>query len=178
MRVNNAVHKVGALAARPPQSLSAPPFDEVESRFLIGANFRLTLRDIVFSSQSRENLGILKSPISKWRREPAYQEIMDYSFKDYVRIFAVPYLASKGISAAEFQRQVTLRSFATPLRSQSKARVITNRNDFLLASGDLAWLRSTLGSRHLKVFPEGGHLGNLATPPVQGALVGFLNDLK
>lgn len=178
MRVNNAVHKVGALAALPPQSLAAPPFDAVESRFLIGANFRLTLRDIVFSSQSRENLGILQSPISKWRRDPAYQEIMDFSFKDYVRLFALPYLASKGVSAAEFQRQVTLRSFTTPLRRQSKARVITNRNDFLLAPGDLAWLRSTLGSKHLKVFPDGGHLGNLATPPVQDALVGFLEDLK
>ncbi len=177
-RVNNAVHKVGGLTALPPSALAAPPFDAIESKFLIGANFRLTLRDIIFSSQTRENLGILQTPLSKWRREPAYEEIMDYSFKDYVRIFAVPYLASKGISQAEFQRQVTLRNFAAPLRSQSKARVITNRNDFLLAPGDLAWLGSTLGRENLRVFPDGGHLGNLASPHVQGAIVGFLSDLK
>jgi hypothetical protein len=37
------------------------PFNAIESRFLVGLAFRLTLRDIIFSSQLRHNQGVLET---------------------------------------------------------------------------------------------------------------------
>lgn len=176
--VNNTVHKVGVLATNPPKTACVPPFSAIESKFLIGLAFRITLRDAIFSSQSRHNLGVLQTPISSWKREPVYQEILGISYRDYVERFAIPYYVSQGHSVADFKKYATLKGFAGDLRAQKKVRVVTNRNDFLLAPGDLEWLRSTLGASNLKVFSDGGHLGNLASPEMQSAVAGFLDDLK
>lgn len=46
------------------------------------------------------------------------------------------------------------------LASSAKIGVITNEDDFILAPGELDYLRRVFGSR-LKVYPRGGHLGNL-----------------
>ena len=177
-RVNNAVHKVGGLTALPPSALASPPFDALESQYLIGLTFRYTLRDVIFSSESRHPSGVLQTPVSKWRREPFYDEILDFSYRDYVTRLLFPHFRTKGISTADFKHHGTLRHFATDIGRSRKAAVITNRNDFLLAADDLTWLRSTLGPSKVTVFADGGHLGNLASPQVQGALAGFLADLK
>jgi ABC-type transporter lipoprotein component MlaA/pimeloyl-ACP methyl ester carboxylesterase len=177
-RVNNAVHKVGGLTALPSAKFDAPPFDAVESRYLIGLTFRYTLRDVIFSSQSRHSLGVLGSPLSSWQREHAYEEIMDFSYRDYVTRFVFPHFKARGVSQADFKRFGTLRTSGSTLRTSRDAMVITNRNDFLLPPGDLAWLQRTFGPSRLRVFPDGGHLGNLASPQVREALVGFLADLR
>jgi pimeloyl-ACP methyl ester carboxylesterase len=56
--------------------------------------------------------------------------------------------------------------------------VVANRNDFLLPPKDAAWLESTLGPARLKILPDGGHLGNLASPQIQGAVIDALAGLK
>jgi hypothetical protein len=175
--VNNAVHKVARFASMPPETAGAPPFSGTESKFLVGLSFRLTLRDTIFNSQSRNNRGVLQTPISQWRREPVYQEIMQYSFRDYVNNFALPFCKQNGISEDMLSREINLRTYQKQLRSAPNIRVIANADDFLLTSGDLSWLKSTFGSR-LTVFPNGGHLGNLTSPPVRSAIVKSLEGLK
>ncbi len=177
--VNNTLHKATKLADLPAAaSLGLPPFGAVESKFLVGLSFRLTLRDTIFSSQWRNNMGVLQTPLSEWRREPAYQEIYQISFRRYFDSFVLPYYRTRGITAGDFIREVNLRNSTTNLSTQSKVRVIINRNDFLLAPNDISWLRSTLGSSHVKVFANGGHLGNLATPQVQSAILASLEGLR
>jgi ABC-type transporter lipoprotein component MlaA/pimeloyl-ACP methyl ester carboxylesterase len=177
-RINNTLHKAAALMTMPPSPNSAPPFDAIESKYLVGLSFRLTLRDTIFNSQSRKNLGILQAPLSPWRREEAYREIMDCSFADYSRKFAAPYFESQGISQSKFVRELNLRTHQDQLGSQKKVRVVINQNDFLLKPGDVSWLKSTIAPSHLKVFPDGGHLGNLASPASQEAITKSLNGLK
>lgn len=38
-----------------------------------------------------------------------------------------------------------------------------NADDFLLTTGDVAWMEQVFGDRAL-IFPRGGHLGNLYYP--------------
>jgi hypothetical protein len=52
---------------------------------------------MIFSSQQRHDQGILKHPLHKLRRAPAYREILEYSYKDYFEKFATPYFRSRGI---------------------------------------------------------------------------------
>lgn len=177
-RINLTVQKAAALALMPAKAGSIPPFDGTESKYLIGLTFRYVLRDAIFTSQSRQNLGVLKSSLSRWRREPAYEEILGFSFADYIDRFLMPAYRAKGAAMSDFKRFGSLKNLSPALCGSSKIRLITNRNDFLLAPGDLRWLETTLGGSRCKVFPSGGHLGNLSTKEVRDATASFLKDLK
>ncbi|CAN5903750.1 hypothetical protein BH11VER1_BH11VER1_42180 [soil metagenome] len=177
-KLNNTIHKVVSLVGTPVASLENPPFNAIESKFLVGMSFKLTLRDTIFCSQQQHDMGILQAPLSKWRRTPRYDEILGYSFDDYYRRFVLPYYKEKGVGPDDFTREVNLRTYAQTLRSHPDIRVLVNRNDFILNAKDIAWLKSTLPASRLTVFPDGGHLGNLTSPPVQQKILSSLEGLK
>jgi ABC-type transporter lipoprotein component MlaA len=176
-RMGNSLQKLLSLDSMPSSASGELPFDGTESRFLTGLTFRLILRDAIYSSQTRNNMGVLHSPLSWWRREPAYDEIFPLDFRDYFQKFVLPYYRQQGLGITDFEREVSLKTRTTSLRSQSKARVVTNRNDFLLAPADIDWLESTFGSQRLKILPSGGHLGNMAGAPVHTAVTDALHGL-
>jgi hypothetical protein len=173
--------KVAALSKSTLTPQTSLPFSAIESKFLVGLTFRLMLRDIIFSSQRRNNQGVLQHPIRYWRRDPVYQEILQYSYKDYYQKFVIPYyhhtrdLAAPAAEALE--KAGDLHTYEAGLRANPNVRIIVNQNDFLLSGEDLAWLRATFAGAQLTVFEQGGHLGNLFNPAVQktilGALAGF-----
>ena len=157
------------------------PFSAIESKFLIGLTFRLMLRDIIYSSQRRNNQGVLQQPLRSMRRDPAYQEILQYSYQDYFEKFATPYYQAHGVAsptAEALEKAGDLRTYDAGLRANPNIRVIVNQNDFLLADEDLAWLRATFTPEQLTVFEQGGHLGNLFNPEVQKTILGALEGLK
>jgi len=178
--IENMLLKVVAVSAQSPQQNSTLPFNEIESRFLIGLAFRLSLRDIIFSSQLRHNQGVLKQPLKKSRREAAYNEIMQYSLWDYIQEFARPYDKARGVDLGDpevVDRGTDLRTYSAALQGNSKIRVIANRNDLFLAAEDLAWIENTFAPANVTLFEHGGHLGNLSQPTVQQALLKALDGL-
>jgi ABC-type transporter lipoprotein component MlaA/pimeloyl-ACP methyl ester carboxylesterase len=178
--MENAFLKVAALSKRKLTPRTSLPFSAIESKFLIGLSFRFILRDIIFNSQRRHNQGVLHHWISSFRREPAYQEILQYSYQDYFEKFAIPYYRARGMaSPAELlEKAGDLRTYESGLRGNPKVRVIVNQNDFLLTSYDLDWLHATFAPKQLTVFAQGGHLGNLVNPTVQKTILGTLANLK
>jgi pimeloyl-ACP methyl ester carboxylesterase len=74
--VENTFLKVAALSRGTLTPQTSLPFSAIESKFLIGMVFRFNLRDVIYSSQRRNNQGILQQRIDDWRREPVYQEIL------------------------------------------------------------------------------------------------------
>jgi ABC-type transporter lipoprotein component MlaA len=175
--IKNTFLKVAGMSKSALTPRTTLPFSAIESKFLIGLEFRFMLRDIIYSSQRRHNLGVIQHPLSKWRREPVYDEIMQYSYTDYFGKFAVPYYQSRGMEspAATIAKAGDLRTYSDGLRGNPNIRIIVNQNDFLLTEPDLEWLRKTFTTNQLVEFKEGGHLGNLFNPRVQEAIV---NDLK
>jgi hypothetical protein len=179
--LENTFLKVAALSKSTLTPQTSLPFNAIESRFLIGLTFRFMLRDIIFSSQRRNNQGVLQHPIRNLRRNPVYQEILQYSYKDYFEQFAIPYYQARGMAsptAEALEKAGDLRTYEAGLRANPKVRVIVNQNDFLLADEDLAWLHATFAPEQLTVFERGGHLGNLFNPAVQKIILGALAGLK
>ncbi len=173
--------KVATLAGYSLTPQTTLPFNSIESRFLIGLVFRYILRDAIYTSQRLHNMGVLKLPLSKWRREPVYHEILQYSFDDYLEKFVIPYYSKRGIDLSApgaLDRASDLRTYQSGLRSNRDIRLIVNQNDFLLAPGDLQWFQSTLLPGEMTVFPSGGHLGNLGYPAVQEAILKGLQGLE
>ncbi|MGA2748536.1 MAG: VacJ family lipoprotein [Verrucomicrobiota bacterium] len=177
--IENTFLKVAALSKDKLTPQTSLPFSAIESEFLIGLNFRFTLRDIIYSSQRRHNQGILRHPIWNFRREPVYKEILQNSYRDYFEKFVAPYYQTRGMSAPEetLTKAGDLRTYAAGLRANPDIRVIVNQNDFLLADDDLAWLHATFAPEQLTVFKQGGHLGNLYNPAVQNTIVKALSGL-
>jgi len=128
----------------------------------------------------RHNQGILQQPIEKTRREPVYDEILKYSFRNYIDKFATPYDATRGIDLKNqdvIKRGTDLTIYTDELQANPDIRLILNRNDFLLADEDVAWVESTFAPSQVTLFQEGGHLGNLNQPAVQRAILRALDGL-
>ncbi|MHB8523889.1 MAG: MlaA family lipoprotein [Limisphaerales bacterium] len=179
--IKNTFLKVAALSKNTLTPQTSLPFSAIESKFLIGLTFRLMLRDIIFSSQRRNNQGVLQHPIRNWRRSPVYQEILQYSYEDYFKKFAIPYYQARGLpppTAETLGKAGDLRTYEAGLRANPNIRIIVNQNDFLLADEDLAWLHATFAPEQLTVFAQGGHLGNLFNPAVQKTILGALTGLR
>jgi pimeloyl-ACP methyl ester carboxylesterase len=179
--LQNTFLKVAALSKGTLTPKSTLPFDAIESQFLIGLDFRLVLRDIIYSSQRRNNQGILQHAIRPWRRDPLYQEILHYSYQDYFHRFAIPYYQHRLLSSSteeSLENAGNLRTYVSGLRANPDIRVIVNQNDFLLPESDLAWLEETFGTNQLRVFKKGGHLGNLSNLTVQKAILAALTPMQ
>jgi pimeloyl-ACP methyl ester carboxylesterase len=179
--LENTFLKVAALSKSTLTPQTSLPFNAIESKFLIGLTFRLMLRDIIFSSQRRNNQGVLHHSIHNFRRDPVYQEILQYSYHDYFEKFAIPYYQAHGVAsqtAETLQKNGDLRTYDTDLKANPNIRIIVNQNDFLLTVEDLEWLHATFTPEQLTVFAQGGHLGNLFNPEVQKSILGALADLK
>jgi pimeloyl-ACP methyl ester carboxylesterase len=179
--IENTFLKVAALSKSKLMPQTSLPFSAIESKFLIGLTFRFMLRDIIYSSQRRNNQGVLQHPIHNFRRDPVYQEILQYSYQDYFEKFAIPYYRAHGVAAqtaAALEKAGDLRTYDAGLRANPDIRVIVNQNDFLLTDEDLAWLHATFVPEQLTVFPQGGHLGNLANPTVQKAILAALTPMR
>jgi pimeloyl-ACP methyl ester carboxylesterase len=178
--IENTLLKVVALSEQSPQPRSALPFNAIESRFLVGLAFRLTLRDIIFSSQLRHNLDILQQPLKKSSRRAAYDEIIQYSLWEYIQKFARPYDKARGIDLSDLEvvdRGTDLRTYSAALQENSNIRVIANQNDLFLAKEDVGWIKATFGPAKVTLFEHGGHLGNLSQPAVQQAVLNSLDGL-
>ena len=190
--IENTFLKMAALSKLSLTPRSSLPFSAIESKFLIGMTFRFTLRDVIFSSQQRNNQGVLQHRIRNFRREPLYQEILQYSYQDYFEKFAIPYYQTRGMAsptqaapeasprrAAEtLEKAGDLRTYEAGLRANPNIRVIVNQNDFLLTDEDLAWLHATFAPEQLTVFAQGGHLGNLSNPTVQKSIMAALTPMR
>jgi ABC-type transporter lipoprotein component MlaA len=199
--LENTFLKVAALSKLTLTPRSTLPFSAIESKFLIGLTFRLILRDMIYSSQRRNNQGVMQHPIRNFRRDPVYQEILQYSYQDYFEKFAIPYYQTRGLAspretggaeaagratevisrgeptAETLEKAGDLRTYDAGLRANPNIRVIVNQNDFLLTDEDLAWLHATFGPEQLMVFPKGGHLGNLSNLTVQKSILAALTPM-
>jgi len=179
--MNATYEKAIALAIAPSAGAPALNFDANESQFLIGSGFRFILRDVIYSSQRRHNEGILKRKLKDSRREPAYAEIMQYSYQDYFQKFAEPYYLTRGVDLADFQTAAAagdLNAYENALKDHDNIRVIANRNDILLGARDINWLQQTFDPSRITFFGHGGHGGNLAEAEVQHAIIRTIADLK
>ncbi len=175
MRLNAALNRQrGRKPALPPKPL---PITREESHFLLGFNLRLALADAICASQKRHNLGLLRHDPAAFRRNAVHTEALGISYMTYVQDYMLPQARRQQrqdtLTASELAKSLSLHAIADCLENNHKIRVLHNRNDFLLADGDLDWLAGKLGDR-LLVLPGGSHLGNLHLREYQDQLTALL----
>ena len=146
---------------------------------LIGFVFRLTSGSMVFASDVMNKAGYI---VPKEKEFTARESLAYYaraahviSFKEYVDELLIPTLQTRhpGKSAEQIIQESSLRQVEGFLASDTNVRVATNSNDLILAPGELDYLKSTLGNR-VKVYPAGGHMGNILHKTNVADMVAFL----
>ena len=140
--------------------------------FVIGQTFRHSLRDVIFASQQVHDRGILKSEVSKHRRNARMAEAQTFSFRRYAELFIMPNLKTQngvGRSLEALNSKSSLYQFGDYISSQPGLFVIHSQDDFILKPGDTEWLKEKFGAR-AAILPYGGHCGLLNFPQFTAAI--------
>ena len=141
-------------------------FSREETAGLIGLTYRINLAGMIFSSDVMTNSGYV---VPKNRVLSPIDSIFDYflvsshlSFIDYFNEYLYPYFQKQrpGLTKQAFIESLSLKRIEEYLKSSAKFGVITNENDFILTNEERDYLRQLFGER-ARIYPRGGHLGNL-----------------
>jgi len=141
-------------------------FTPEETAGLIGLTYRINLAGMIFSSDVMTNSGYV---VPKNRVLSPSDSIFDYflvsthlSFIDYFNEYLYPYFLQQrpGLTKQAYVESLSLKSIDGYLKSSAKFGLMTNENDFILTREDLDYLKQLFGER-AKIYPRGGHLGNL-----------------
>jgi len=141
-------------------------FSQEETAGLIGLTYRINLAGMIFASDVITNSGYVvpknrvlhsTSPLSDY-----FQVSTHISFFDYFNEYFYPYFQSRrpGLTKEALVASQTLKSIEGYLKSSNKFGLMANENDFILDKAEIDYLRRLFGER-ARIYPRGGHLGNL-----------------
>jgi hypothetical protein len=133
---------------------------------LIGAAFRFSVADIVYTSDLINKRGLITPANTEigYRTElvPFFKKAATCNFRCYAEQQLLPLWQQSNNhgSLTQLNQQASLYALESYLKSSPKIAVMTNADDLILGPGDLTFLRRTFGER-LTLYPLGGHCGNL-----------------
>ncbi len=140
--------------------------DESTLAALIGLVFRISSSNMMFTSDVLTNGGFI---VPKNRMLSDSDSLTDYfkvtirtGFIDYYNEFFYPYFKTQqpGLSSQKLIERMGLKSIESYLRNAGNIALMTNQDDFILAPGEVDYIRRIFGSR-AKIYPRGGHCGNM-----------------
>jgi len=158
-------------------------FSREETAGLIGLTYRINLAGMIFASDVMTNSGYV---VPKNRVLSSTDSTFDYflvsshlSFIDYFNEYMFPYFQKQrpGLTKKMYIDSLSLRSIEEYLKTSPKFGVMTNENDFILTGEDLGYLRRLFGER-ARIYPRGGHLGNLEFKENLAYMVAFFGGAK
>jgi hypothetical protein len=156
--------------------LRAPPDSTLEA--LIGAAYRLASINALFTSDVMAKVGVLVAPDRRLgitdSLTPYLKAATQLSFEDYAHRVLYPYYRERSpdITFEQLVAKDSLRALGGYLRDTPKIGLIHNADDILLSADDLEFLRSAFGDR-ARIYPTGGHCGNMAYKDNIAYLVDF-----
>lgn len=150
---------------------------------LIGMSFRISSMNMVFATDvlNQSNYVVPKHLVIG-----RHDNVSDYSkvlarltFLDYFQGIMLPYFQAREptLTDAELIRRLSLRILEDYLRTSPKFGLIHNEDDLILLPGEIDYLRDLFGSR-ARIFPHGGHCGNMAYPDNVAAMIGFFRAFE
>jgi len=138
-----------------------------EGKALIGFSFRISLVNLLFTSDVMTNSGYIVPKNLKLSRTDSLTEYCKVAtrgngFREYVENIIYPAFEARepGLTLREFVDRSSLRTIEGYLKKSSKIGLVTNVDDFILADGDVEYFKQVFGSR-AKIYPRGGHCGNM-----------------
>ncbi|RLB70103.1 MAG: alpha/beta hydrolase [Deltaproteobacteria bacterium] len=139
-----------------------------EGKALIGFSFRISLANMLFTADVMTNSGYLVPKNLKLSRTTSLTNYCKVAsrgngFREYAENLLYPYFRRQNpyLSFQALIARSSLRSIESYLRNSDKIGLVTNVDDIILADGDIDYFKQVFGSR-AKIYPRGGHCGNMA----------------
>jgi len=139
-----------------------------EGRAVIGFSFRISLANMLFTADVMTNSGYLVPKNLKLSRTASLTDYCKVAsrgngFLEYAENLFYPYFKRRepNLSFQALIARSSLRSIESYLRNSDKIGLVTNVDDIILADGDIDYFKQVFGSR-AKIYPRGGHCGNMA----------------
>lgn len=140
-------------------------FTTEELQFLIAENLQSQLPELVYVTQVIHDQKVLSA--LKHDKRKRLEEAKDFTFTDYTEKIAVPlWKKQAGSSDADREKYIqggSLERILARLRGNPKVQIIHNADDFMVERKSIVALKEALGDQ-VKLYPYGGHLGNLWYP--------------
>ncbi len=155
------------------------PADEQTLRALVGLAFRMTAAHMIFTADVMNGGGYIVPRNARLTNSTSLTRFAMVAYRtgllDYFEEYFLPYYQQRepGLTRQALLDRESLRVLEPYLAASDKIRVIHNEDDIILAPGEIDYLQRVFGAR-ARVFPTGGHLGNLLHPEVVRTMVGFL----
>lgn len=159
-----------------------PPTRE-DMAALIGAVFRFAAMNLTFTADLVTDFGFLKPAEQTLARRADLSPYLNVALRvgltDYFHEFFWPAhqrLGTAGnLDRFAFADRQDLGSIRDFLSSNDRLFAIHNADDIILEAGEIDFFRPVFGDR-VRIFPTGGHLGNLSARTVIEHIVQTLSD--
>jgi hypothetical protein len=140
-------------------------FTTEELQFLIAGYLQTQLPELVYVTQVIYDQGVLTAPKDEVRKR--LEEAKKFTFTDYNEKIAVPLWKRRAtesqVNLESLINRGSLARILDRLRSNSKVHIMHNADDFLAERKSIEELKTALGDQ-VRVYPYGGHLGNIWFP--------------
>ena len=156
------------------------PFREDFLATLIGFSFRLSSSSLIIAADVMNGGGYViprNAGLSNSTSLTPYSQVLFRTgFTDYFHEYFYPYYRARepGLGEQELIDRLSLRGIETYLRNDENIGLMTNEDDIILAPGEIEYLRDVFGNR-AKIYPTGGHCGNMNHPVNVADMVNFFN---
>jgi len=156
------------------------PTDE-QLAALIGIAFRLSSSSMIFTSDVMTNFGMIKPRDEILGKDTSLGHYLEVSlrvgFTDYYHDYFYPYYKAKeqSLTREALSESLSLRSIQDFLHDAEYIGVVHNEDDVILDRGEIDFFRDIFGER-ARIWPHGGHLGNLAHRQVMDYIVRYFTQ--
>lgn len=153
-----------------------PSDEELES--LIGLAFRFTSANLAFTSDVMTNSGLIVPKNLELGPASSLTEYFEVAirmtFIDYFDDLYYPYFKERDptLTKQDLIDQASLESIHDFLARAEHVGLMTNKDDIILAPGQVEYLQELFGDR-AQIWPTGGHMGNLGTRAVTAYVVDY-----
>jgi hypothetical protein len=132
----------------------------------IGVSFRLSSANMAFTSDVMTKAGFIAPKAPPLTPTTSLDEFaavaVRSTFQDYINDLFYPYFKAHrpNITLDDLIRITSLHSIESYLRGNQKIGLMHNRDDIIMAPGEIDWLEQVFGKR-AQIYPTGGHCGNM-----------------
>ncbi|HHH39575.1 MAG TPA: alpha/beta hydrolase [Sedimenticola sp.] len=157
-----------------------PPTDE-QLAAIIGAAFRLMSANMVMTVDVMTDFGLIKPrnvTLTKFTEMDAYFRVaMRLNFTDYYHELFYPFYHRRdpALTRESLADLSSLEAIGDYLRTAGNVGLVGNRDDIILGPGEIDRLQALFGDR-ARIYPRGGHLGNMAQYETLGYIVDWFRE--
>lgn len=154
-----------------------PPTGE-QLAAIIGMAFRLMSANMIITADVMTDFGLIKPSnvtLSKLTAvEPYFQVALRLNFTDYYHEFFYPFYKRRDpkLTRESLAELSSLEAIGDYLRTAENVGMVGNQDDIILLRGEIDKLKALFGER-ARIYPRGGHLGNMAQHETLGYIVAW-----